>query len=59
MGKVSFNKTIGVLKELQRFIGMNSSLKYSVALGDAIELLIRFKKIVDGKEAFDKTMKGE
>lgn len=51
----NISKTIGVLKELQRFVGVDSSFRYSVALNDAVNYLIRLKKILDGVDA----LKGE
>ena len=51
----NLQKTIGTLKELQRFVGIDSSFRYSVALNDAVNYLIRLKKILDGVDA----LKGE
>lgn len=51
----NLQKTIGTLKELQRFVGVDSSFRYSVALNDAVNYLIRLKKILDGVDA----LKGE
>lgn len=51
----NLSKTIGTLKELQRFVGVDSSFRYSVALNDAVNYLIRLKKILDGVDA----LKGE
>lgn len=51
----NISKTIGVLKELQRFVGVDSSFRYSVALNDAVNYLIRLKRILDGVDA----LKGE
>lgn len=47
----NLQKTIGTLKELQRFVGVDSSFRYSVALNDAVNYLIRLKKILDGVDA--------
>ena len=55
MHKRNLQKTIGTLKELQRFVGVDSSFRYSVALNDAVNYLIRLKKILDGVDA----LKGE
>lgn len=55
MSNRNLQKTIGTLKELQRFVGIDSSFRYSVALGDAVDYLIRLKKILDGVDA----LKGE
>ena len=51
----NLSKTIGTLKELQRFVGVDSSFRYSVALNDAVNYLIRLKRILDGVDA----LKGE
>ena len=55
MSNRNLQKTIGTLKELQRFVGIDSSFRYSVALNDAVNYLIRLKKILDGVDA----LKGE